>query len=59
MFTDIAVHLGGGIVAMLKCWLIHGEDPSDPEAFTDRTLRVSYFFVPAGETSAALGRREP
>ncbi|WP_245845438.1 TetR/AcrR family transcriptional regulator [Mycobacterium arosiense] len=51
LIGDLAVHLGGGAMAMLKAWLTRGENHLDAEAFADRMLRVAYFLVPAGAAS--------
>lgn len=37
---DLATFLTGGGAALVNTWVVDGADPLDPEAFTDRLMRV-------------------
>jgi hypothetical protein len=37
---DLAAYLTGGAAALITAWVVDGDDPLDPEAFTDRLLRT-------------------
>ena len=37
---DLATFLTGGGAALVNTWVVEGEDPLDPEAFTDRLMRM-------------------
>lgn len=37
---DVAMFLTGGVGAFVNAWVVTGEDPLDPEEFTDRLLRM-------------------
>lgn len=37
---DIATFLTGGGAAFVNTWVVEGEDPLDPEEFTDRLMRM-------------------
>jgi AcrR family transcriptional regulator len=37
---DLATFLTGGAAAFVNTWVVEGEDPLDPEEFTDRLLRI-------------------
>lgn len=40
LLDDLALFLTGGSAAVINTWVIEGSDPLDPEAFTDRLLRM-------------------
>jgi AcrR family transcriptional regulator len=45
--TDaLATFLTGGGAAIFNTWMIEGEDPLDPEQFTDRLMRMLYVLLP-------------
>lgn len=48
---DIATFVTGGAAAFVRAWVIDGPDPLDPEAFTDRLLRVTSVLHAAESTS--------
>lgn len=37
---DLATFVTGGGAALVNTWVVEGADPLDPEAFTDRLMRV-------------------
>jgi hypothetical protein len=37
---DLATFLTGGWAAFVNTWVVEGEDPLDPEGFTDRLMRM-------------------
>jgi len=47
---DLATFMTGGAAALVRTWVVHGADPLDPDAFTDRLLRTVY---PAAEAAAS------
>lgn len=40
LLDDLALFLTGGSATVFNTWVIEGPDPLDPEAFTDRLLRM-------------------
>ncbi|MER6158886.1 TetR/AcrR family transcriptional regulator [Streptomyces sp. NPDC001868] len=50
LVDDLATFLTGGASAVVNTWVVEGEDPLDPEEFTDRLMRM----LPVVAT--ALGR---
>lgn len=50
LVDDLATFLTGGASAVVNTWVVEGEEPLDPEEFTDRLMRM----VPV--VAAALGR---
>jgi AcrR family transcriptional regulator len=40
LLDDLALFLTSGSAAVINTWVIEGPDPLDPEAFTDRLLRM-------------------
>jgi AcrR family transcriptional regulator len=38
---DLASFLTGGAAALFNAWVVEGTDPLDPEAFTDRLMRMA------------------
>ncbi|MEX5713669.1 TetR-like C-terminal domain-containing protein [Parafrankia sp. FMc6] len=51
---DLTAFFSGGMAAVINDWLIDGEDPLDPEEFTDRLLRLMSV-VTAGQHLQADG----
>ncbi|OHV20189.1 TetR family transcriptional regulator [Parafrankia soli] len=51
---DLTAFFSGGMAAVINDWLIDGEDPLDPEEFTDRLLRLMSV-VTAGQHLRADG----
>ncbi|TMR97119.1 TetR/AcrR family transcriptional regulator [Nonomuraea basaltis] len=47
---DLAMFMTGGAAAFINTWVVEGEDPLDPEEFTDRLLRL---------TPVVIGMRPP
>ncbi|MFC5751915.1 TetR/AcrR family transcriptional regulator [Actinomadura rugatobispora] len=57
---DLAVFLVGGASVLVNAWVVEGEDPLDPEEFTDRLIRMVALVVDmqyAPVTSAGDGER--
>jgi AcrR family transcriptional regulator len=48
MADALATFLTGGGAAIFNTWVIEGEDPLDPEQFTDRLMRMLYVLTGAG-----------
>jgi AcrR family transcriptional regulator len=48
---DLATFLTGGGAAIFNSWVVEGEDPLDPEQFTDRLMRMLHVLttLPMGE----------
>lgn len=40
LVDDLATFLTGGAAAVVNTWVVAGEDPLDPEQFTDRLMRM-------------------
>jgi AcrR family transcriptional regulator len=56
---DLAVFLTGGSGAVFNTWIVEGEDPLDPEAFTDRLMRMLSVVAEAfGEPAKSHGDQE-
>ncbi|MFJ9562800.1 TetR/AcrR family transcriptional regulator [Streptomyces fuscichromogenes] len=55
---DLATFLTGGGAAFVTAWVVEGADPLDPEAFTDRLLRVTSVLPFADGGSALTPDRE-
>ncbi|MGW0846238.1 TetR/AcrR family transcriptional regulator [Streptomyces sp. NPDC002787] len=53
LVDDLATFLTGGASAVVNTWIVAGEEPLDPEEFTDRLMRM----VPV--VTAVLGRSTP
>ncbi|MDT0569949.1 TetR/AcrR family transcriptional regulator [Streptomyces sp. DSM 3412] len=53
LVDDLATFLTGGASAVVNTWVVEGEEPLDPEKFTDRLLRM------APVVAAAPGRSTP
>ncbi|MFI1213459.1 TetR/AcrR family transcriptional regulator [Streptomyces sp. NPDC020802] len=43
---DLAAFLSGGGASLVTTWVVEGAEPLDPEAFTDRLLRVTSALMP-------------
>lgn len=60
---DVAAFLTAGFGAFVSTWVIEGDDPLDPETFTDRLLRTIYVLTadvrPPAESSVQSDRMEP
>lgn len=41
LFDDLALFVTGGGTAFINAWVVEGEDPLDPEEFTERLLRLT------------------
>ncbi|WP_327726667.1 TetR/AcrR family transcriptional regulator [Streptomyces sp. NBC_00487] len=41
LVDDLATFLTGGASAVVNTWIVEGEEPLDPEEFTDRLLRMA------------------
>jgi hypothetical protein len=53
------VFLTGGSGAVFNTWIVEGEDPLDPEAFTDRLMRMLSVVAEAfGEPAKSHGDQE-
>ncbi|BBC38414.1 hypothetical protein SGFS_097080 [Streptomyces graminofaciens] len=50
LVDDLATFLTGGASAVVNTWIVEGEEPLDPEAFTDRLMRMTPV------VTAAMGR---
>jgi hypothetical protein len=48
MADALATFLTGGGAAIFNTWVIEGEDPLDPEQFTDRLMRMLYVLTGTG-----------
>lgn len=55
---DLATYLTGGAAAFINSWLIEGEDPLDPERFTDRLMRVTSVLLDRSEQPATATKGE-
>ena len=53
---DLATFLTGGGAAFVNTWVVEGADPLDPEAFTDRLMRMLPLLRELPMTTAALSR---
>jgi len=51
MLDDVATYVTGGGTSLLNAWLVDGEDPLDPEEFTDRLMRMLSFLAWAHRTA--------
>jgi hypothetical protein len=51
---DLATFLTGGGAAIFNTWVVEGEDPLDPEQFTDRLMRMLFVL-----TALPMGRPGP
>jgi hypothetical protein len=51
MLDDVATYVTGGGTSLLNVWLVDGEDPLDPEEFTDRLMRMLSFLAWAHQTA--------
>jgi hypothetical protein len=51
LVEDLALFFTGGAAALFNAWMVEGDDPLAPEAFTDRLMRT----MPA--VTAATPRR--
>jgi hypothetical protein len=51
MLDDVAIYVTGGGTSLLNVWLVDGEDPLDPEEFTDRLMRMLSFLAWAHQTA--------
>ncbi|WP_188195257.1 TetR/AcrR family transcriptional regulator [Nonomuraea sp. SYSU D8015] len=40
LLDDLAVYVTGGAAAFINAWVVEGDDPLDPEEFTERLLRL-------------------
>jgi hypothetical protein len=40
LVEDLALFSTGGAAALFNAWVVEGDDPLDPEAFTDRLMRT-------------------
>lgn len=45
---DLATFITGGAGAIVNAWVIGGEDPPDPAAFTDRLMRLTSVLIKQG-----------
>jgi AcrR family transcriptional regulator len=55
---DMATFLTGGGAAFVTTWVVEGADPLDPEAFTDRLLRVTSVLPAAAHRPTATSDTE-
>jgi AcrR family transcriptional regulator len=49
---DLATFLTGGGAAIFNTWVVEGEDPLDPEQFTDRLMRMLFVLTGAAHEHA-------
>jgi AcrR family transcriptional regulator len=50
---DVATFITGGAGAFVTTWVVEGEDPLDPEKFTDRLMSVMSVLTPATTPEAS------
>ena len=56
MVEGVAMFLTGGAAAIFNAWVVEGEDPLDPEEFTDRYMRMVSVVTDAMRQSTAVTR---
>ncbi|MDP4501594.1 TetR/AcrR family transcriptional regulator [Nonomuraea turcica] len=42
---DLTLYLTGGAAAFVNAWLVEGDDPLDPEEFTERLMRMMHVLL--------------
>jgi AcrR family transcriptional regulator len=58
MVEGVALFLTGGAAAIFNAWVVEGEDPLDPEEFTDRYMRMVSVVTDAMRQSTAVTHDE-